>query len=265
MCSDGESSILARILAAKREEVTARRRDRSVAALRAAPMYGDARRGFRHALVHHRGRTIIAEVKRASPSRGTLRADADAAEMARAYARGGAAAVSILTDEPFFRGGLADLAAARRAVQLPLLRKDFIVDPYQVEEARAAGADAVLVIVAATEPGQRRELLEAASSVGLDVLVEVHDEAELTAALEDGADLVGINNRNLRTFVTTLATSERLLPRMPQGVITVCESGVRSAADMARLEALGARGFLVGEALIEAPDPEARLRDFLAG
>lgn len=263
MHSGGVSSVLERILATKREEVAARRRERPVAALRDVPMYAEARRGFRHAVGSHVGRTVIAEIKRASPSRGTLRPDADAAEMARAYARGGAAAVSVLTDGPFFRGELADVEAARRAVGLPLLRKDFIVDPYQVEEARAAGADAVLIIVAATDPGQRAELLAAAAGAGLDALVEVHDEAELAAAVSESANLIGINNRDLRTFETTLATSERLLPQVPAGVVAVCESGLRSAADMARLEALGARGFLVGEALIEAPDPEGRLREFL--
>jgi indole-3-glycerol phosphate synthase len=169
----------------------------------------------------------------------------------------------VLTDGPFFHGSLADLEAARAAVDLPLLRKDFILDAYQVEEARAAGADAVLVIVAATTPAQRGELRAAAQSLDLDVLLEVHDQREFEVGLDEGADLVGINNRDLRTFVTTLAISERLLPQVPPSVIAVCESGLRSAAEIARLERLGARAFLVGETLIEAPDPGARLRELL--
>jgi len=226
-------------------------------------MYAEARRRFRRALEVHPGRKIIAELKRASPSRGPLRREADAAAIGRAYAEAGAAAISVLTDQPFFQGALADLEAMRRAVVLPLLRKDFLIDPYQVEEARAAGADAILVIVAATESAQRRELLGAAASLGLDALVEVHDEAELEGALAEGASLVGINNRDLRTLATTLATSERLLPSVPESVIAVCESGLRTPAAMRRLEAKGARAFLVGEVLMEAPDPAATLRELL--
>jgi indole-3-glycerol phosphate synthase len=259
------ATVLGRILAAKREEVAARRRERPATVLREAPTYAEARRGFRRALAVHQGRTIIAELKRASPSRGRLRPGADAVAIGRAYAKAGAAAISVLTDQPFFQGTLADLEATRRGVELPVLRKDFFIDVYQVEEARAAGADAMLLIVAATEASQRQELLAAAATLGLDVLVEVHDERELESALEEGATLVGINNRDLRTLVTTLATSERLLPSIPESVIAVCESGLRTAAEMARLEARGARAFLVGEALMEAPDPAARLREFLGG
>jgi indole-3-glycerol phosphate synthase len=257
-------TVLDRILAAKRAEVAARVRGRPVEVLRAQPAYAERRRGFRGALAGHAGRAIIAEVKRASPSRGPICLQADAAEVARAYTAGGAAAVSVLTDGPFFHGSLDDLAAVRRAVALPLLRKDFLVDVYQVYEARAAGADAILIIVAAADAGLRRELAAVAHELELDALVEVHDEAELDRALEEGATLVGINNRDLRTFATSLATSERLLPRIPAGVVAVCESGLGSAADMARLEARGARAFLVGEALMEAPDPAARLRELRA-
>jgi indole-3-glycerol phosphate synthase len=256
-------TVLDRIVEAKRGEVAARRAARPVATLHETPLYAEARRGFRRALAEHPGRAIIAEVKRASPSRGPLRPDADAGEIARAYARGGAAAISVLTDHPFFHGSLQDLEAARAAVALPLLRKDFLIDTYQVEEARAAGADAILIIVAATEPAQRRELVAAAATAEIDVLVEVHDEQELEAALSEGAVLVGINNRDLRTFVTTLATSQRLLPQVPESVIAVCESGLEAAADMVGLERIGARAFLIGEALITAPDPGARLRELL--
>jgi indole-3-glycerol phosphate synthase len=256
-------TILEQILDAKREEVATRRRQLPVSALRQASVYAEARRGFRRRLAAHPGRAIIAELKRASPSRGPLCMDADAARTAVAYAGNGAAAMSVLTDVEFFRGGLEDLEAARGAASIPLLRKDFMIDPYQAEEARAAGADAILVIVAATEATQRAELIAAATALELDVLVEVHDERELDVALAEGATLVGINNRDLRTFATTLATSERLLPRIPPSVVAVCESGLRSASDMARLEAVGARAFLVGEVLMESPDPGRRLREFL--
>jgi indole-3-glycerol phosphate synthase len=263
MGRDAGTTVLERILTSKREEIAAHRRDRSEAALRTAPGWAEPRRGFARALATHAGRTIIAEVKRASPSRGILRADIDAAVLARTYAAAGAAAVSVLTDGPFFRGSLADLAAARGATSLPLLRKDFVIDPYQVSEARAAGADAILVIIAATTAAQRLELAAAAREVEVDVLVEVHDEKELETALGEGAGLVGINNRDLRTFVTSLTTSERLLPRIPRSIVTVCESGLGEAAQMARLEALGARAFLVGETLIAADDPGAKLRALL--
>jgi indole-3-glycerol phosphate synthase len=256
-------TVLDRIIAGKREEVVSHRRARPASTLRDSPVYGEPRRGFRRALVEHAGRTIIAEIKRASPSRGALRADADAAEIARQYGAAGAAAISVLTDQPFFRGTLDDLAAARRAVPLPLLRKDFLIDPYQVEEARSWGADAVLLIIAATVRDQRQELIAAARAAELDVLVEVHDEAELETGLAEGAALIGINNRDLKTFVTTVATSERLLPLVPASVAAVCESGLRSTADMKRLESLGATAFLIGEALIEAPNPGAKLRELL--
>jgi indole-3-glycerol phosphate synthase len=259
------SDILERILVAKAAEVAERRRDRPVAALRERSLYGEARRGFGHALATHLGRAIIAEVKRASPSRGVIRADVDAAATAGRYADGGAAAISVLTDGPFFGGSLADLEAIHSAVLLPVLRKDFIVDPYQIEEARAFGADAVLVIIAATDAPQRRDLLATAAALDLDALVEVHHEAELEAAIEAGATIVGINNRDLRTFHTTLSVSERLLSLVPPSVTVVCESGLHTAADIERLEHLGARAFLIGEALIESADPRQRLRELRGG
>jgi indole-3-glycerol phosphate synthase len=260
-----QADILKRILAAKTAEVAERRRDRPVAALRDRPLYGEARRGFGRALAAHTGHAIIAEIKRASPSRGIIRSDADATATARQYLAGGAAAISVLTDGPFFGGSLADLEAVRAAVPLPVLRKDFILDAYQIEEARAFGADAVLVIVAATDAPQRRDLLATAAALDLDALVEVHDEAELEAALAAGAAIVGINNRDLRSFHTTLAVSERLLPLLPPAVLAVCESGLHTAADIARLATLGARAFLIGEALIQSSDPGQRLRELRGG
>jgi indole-3-glycerol phosphate synthase len=259
------ADLLERIVAAKEGEVAERRRERPVPALRKRPLYGEPRRGFARALAAHRGRAIIAELKRASPSRGVIRADADAGTIATHYLRGGAAAISVLTDGPFFGGSLSDLQAVRAAVPLPVLRKDFIIDPYQIEESRAFGADAVLVIVAATEARQRRELLSAAAAIDLDVIVEVHDEAELASAIEAGAVIVGVNNRDLRTFRTTLAVSERLLPLVPPSVLAICESGLGSATDIEHLARLGARAFLIGETLIESPHPEQRLRELLGG
>jgi indole-3-glycerol phosphate synthase len=256
--------ILDRILAAKREEVAVRQRTTPPAALREQALYGAPRRGFARALAAARPPAVIAELKRASPSRGTIRADYDAPALARSYARGGATALSVLTDEQFFGGSLADLAAAREASGLPCLRKDFLVDPYQVEEARAWGADAVLLIVAALRDAGGRELLAAAGEVGLDVLVEVHDADELAWAAAAGAALIGINNRDLRTFAVSLETTERLLPAAPRGSLVVAESGIRSAADLRRMAAVGAGAVLVGEAFMERPDPGAALGEWLA-
>jgi len=203
---------------------------------------------------------IIAELKRASPSAGRI-AELDAAAQARTYARGGAAAVSVLTDGAGFGGSLEDLASVRGACGLPLLRKDFILDRYQLVEACAHGADAALLIVAALEPGALRELIAAAAELGLDALVEVHGEQELDAALEAGARIVGINNRDLRTFEVDLATTERLAPRIPEDVPFVAESGIRSRADVVRLRRAGASNFLIGEALVRAPDAAALLAE----
>jgi len=207
---------------------------------------------------------VIAEVKRASPSAGSIDAGLDAAAQALRYAEAGAAAVSILTDGPFFGGSLADLAAARRAVEVPLLRKDFILDRYQLLEARLAGADAALLIVAALSEDGLLHLLEACGALGLSALVEVHDEPEVGAALEAGARIVGVNNRDLRTFKVDLATSERLLPLLPERVKGVSESGIRTAEDARRLRASGAANLLVGEALVRAPDPGRLLRELVA-
>ena len=255
--------ILDRILTAKREEVAGRRESAPVSALRNRPLYAAPRRPFSGALAAASAPAVIAELKRASPSRGTIRAEYDVAELARGYACSGAAALSVLTDGPVFGGALEDLALAREASGLPCLRKDFVVDPYQIEEARAWGADAVLLIVAAVDPARGVSLLAAAREAGLDVLVEVHDETELAWAAGAGATLIGINNRDLRSFVVTLATTERLAPLAPAGTLVVAESGIRSAADLHRMHAAGARAVLVGEAFMERPDPGGALAEWL--
>jgi indole-3-glycerol phosphate synthase len=254
--------ILDDILQAKREEVAEHRRLRPLEELRDQLFYAEPRRGFAAALARP-GRAVIAEVKKASPSRGVIRADFDPVAIARAYERSGARALSVLTDAPFFQGSLVDLAEIRRAVGLPLLRKDFTIDPYQVHEARAFGADAVLLIVAVLEDGLLAELQGLARDLGLDALVEVHTREELDRALAAGATLVGVNNRDLRTFVTRLEVTEELATHVPPGVTLVAESGVRSAAEIARLERAGARAFLVGESLMAARDPGEALRALL--
>jgi indole-3-glycerol phosphate synthase len=256
--------ILDDIVAHKREEVAARRRALPVPALRRMPLYAQPRRSFRDALARRPVPAVIAELKRASPSRGVIRSDYDPVAIARGYAAAGARALSVLTDERFFGGTLAHLAAVRAAVDLPCLRKDFLVDPYQIEEAMAYGADAVLVIAAAVAPGVGEELLATAAATGLDVLVEVHDTAELEWAVKVGATCIGINNRDLRTFRVTLETAERLAPLAPMDAIVVAESGVRSAEDVRRMTAAGARAVLVGEAFMESADPGATLAGWIA-
>lgn len=255
--------ILDEILAHKATEVAAARRATPASALRDRPHWAAPRRGFRAALAAATPPAVIAEIKRASPSRGLIRADFDPPAHARSYAAAGATAISVLTDRRFFQGDLAHLAAVRDACELPLLRKDFLVDPYQVAEARAFGADAVLVIAAAGTPASRRELLDAAAEHGLDVLVEVHDEHELAWAASVGATLIGVNNRDLRTFETRLETTERLAPRMPPDALLVAESGLHARADLRRMVAAGARAVLVGEAFMAKPDPGAALAELL--
>ena len=219
-------------------------------------------RGLRTALLGE-GLHVIAECKRRSPSRGVLREHYMPADIAAGYADAGAAAISVLTEPTFFDGDLAHLEAVRAAVDLPVLRKDFIVDPYQIVEARAAGADAVLLIVAALDPACLRELSHAAADAGLDALIEVHDEAELDTALSAGAALIGVNNRNLRTLAVDVNASMRLAPRIPGEVVAVTESGLREAADLDRLSAAGYRGFLIGERLMTSANPGAALGDLL--
>jgi len=254
--------ILDEIVAAKREEIAEHKRQRPLAALADAGLYQVARRGFAEALVRP-GRAIVAEVKKASPSRGVIRADFDAMAIARAYAMAGARAISVLTDAPFFQGSLAYLEAIRHVVELPLLRKDFVLDAYQVHEARAFGADAVLLICAILDDAALGELHALARSLGLDALVEVHSREELEQAARCGASLVGINNRDLRSFVTRLEVSETLAPLAPPGALIVAESGLKTPADLDRLEACGVRAFLIGETLMAAANPGNALRDLL--
>jgi indole-3-glycerol phosphate synthase len=209
------------------------------------------------------GLGVIAEIKRRSPSAGTLRSDLDVAALAAAYEAGGASALSVLTEGPNFAGSLQDLETARGACGLPILRKDFVVDPYQLHEALEAGADAVLLIVAALTPDELAELHETARSLGLDTLVEVHDEAELETALSVGADLVGVNNRDLRDFSVDVQRTFALLKRMPAGVRVVSESGIKSPEQMRELEQAGVAAALIGEALVRAEDPGAALEALL--
>lgn len=256
------SGILAKILEQKRVEIAAAKGQVAPEAMRRrAQTHAEAPRGFRASLLRGEGPHVIAELKRRSPSKGEIRPDFDPVGCARAYAAGGAAAISILTDEVFFGGSLSYLGAVRRVVALPLLRKDFLVDPYQVDEARVAGADAVLLIVRALDPAALADLREHAAGLGLDALVEVHDDAELDVALGAGADLIGINNRDLHTFKTDLAVSEALAPRVAAaGAAVVGESGIFGIEDIRRLEAAGANAVLVGEALMREPDVAQALR-----
>jgi indole-3-glycerol phosphate synthase len=261
------SDILAKIAAYKREEVAARKADRPQAMIEAAAKAADAPRGFRAALerAHRPSRlALIAEIKKASPSKGLIREDFDPPALARAYEAGGAACLSVLTDEPSFQGADAYLAAARAATALPCLRKEFLLDPWQVAESRALGADAILVILAMVDDGLAAELMAGAATYGMDVLVEVHDEAELDRAARLGAVLLGVNNRDLRTFTTDLANTERLAARAPRDALLVTESGIFSAADAARLERAGAKAMLVGESLMRQADVAAATRSLLA-
>jgi indole-3-glycerol phosphate synthase len=256
------TTTLAAILARKRVEVAALAAARPEAELLARLADAPPVRDFAGALSPRGGPTrVIAEVKRASPSAGAISAGLDAPAQAGRYEAAGAAAVSVLTDGPGFGGSLDDLVAVRARIALPVLRKDFTVGAWQLLEARAAGADAALLIVAALPGDLLRRLHDRCGELGLHALVEVHDEAEVERALRAGARLVGVNNRDLRTFAVDLATSERIVPSLPAGVKGVAESGVRSGADARRLRAAGAVNLLVGEALVRAADPGALLRE----
>jgi len=263
------SDILEKILVQKREEVAALRKKHSPQSLAELAAGQGAPRGFARALRERAvsGAAVIAEIKKASPSRGLIRPNFDPPALARDYADGGAACLSVLTDERFFLGSAEHLKQARAACALPVLRKDFNVDPLQVAEARALGADAILLIAAALAGAQMSELAAAARELGLDVLVEIHDRAELElvqrAHLPAGC-LLGINNRDLRTFETRLETTLELLPYLPAGAEVVTESGIGTAADIARLRAAKVDRFLVGESLMRAESPGAALRELLA-
>jgi len=261
--------ILQRILARKVEEIRERSAQIGLAELSARVADLPPTRGFAAALeakVEAGSPAVIAEVKKASPSKGVIRADFDPAAIARSYAAGGAACLSVLTDADFFQGSEAYLQQARAACDLPVLRKDFTIDPYQVYEARAIGADCILLIVAALGDASLLELALLAAELDLDVLVEVHDEDQLERALEIPAPLIGVNNRNLRTFETSLDTTLRLQGRIDDGRLLVTESGIHTPADVARMRAAGVGAFLVGEAFMRAADPGAELaRLFGAG
>jgi indole-3-glycerol phosphate synthase len=259
----GLPSILQEILAVKAEEVATRSRARGLRELAAAAAEQPPARGFVRRLraAAQEGPAVIAEVKKASPSAGVIRADFDPAAIAASYADAGAACLSVLTDERYFQGADRYLAEARAACDLPVLRKDFTVDPWQVYESRVLGADCILLIAAALEPGQLQDLHGLACGLGLDVLVEVHDERELEQALATDAALVGVNNRDLHRFVTDLEVSERLRPGIPGDRLMVSESGIHTRGDVARLRRAGVDAFLVGEAFMRAADPGAALRD----
>ena len=260
-------SVLARICADTRADLIRRKRERSLKELEAAARTAFPPRGFADALGRavaggHYG--LIAEIKRASPSKGLIRADFDPPELARAYAAGGAACLSVLTNEPYFQGRDEYLTAARAAVALPVLRKDFLLDPWQIVEARAIGADCVLLILAAIDDGCARELAATADELGMDVLIEVHDAAEMARAVTLGPGLIGINNRNLATLSVDLAVTEALAPLAPAGRLLVGESGLSNRADLDRLARAGVRCFLVGESLMRESDVQAATRTLLA-
>ena len=254
--------ILARIVAKKREDLSRGGQPISQWERAAEARLLDAR-DFRAAL-GARTPAIIAEVKKASPSKGVLAHDFDPVRTARAYQEGGAAALSVLTDETFFQGSLADLESARAAVRLPVIRKDFTIDRLQILEAAAHGADAILLIAAILSTREIRDFRETAATYGLSALVEVHNQRELDSATAAGADLIGVNNRNLSTFEVTLETSLALAEHMPPGAILVSESGIHTAADIARLRAAGYTAFLVGEHLMKSADPAGALRKLVA-
>lgn len=265
--NNDRADILERILATKQREITERRQVMSLEALRQQAYHVSPPRGFVAALkrrVEHGGWGVIAEIKKASPSKGVIRDDFNVVDIARSYEAGGATCLSVLTDCDYFQGHELFLTQARSACSLPVIRKDFIIDPYQVMEARAIGADCILLIVAALDDDQLANLYAAAREQGMDVLVEVHNGDELERALRLDLDLVGINNRNLRSFETSLQTTIELLPRIPEGCLVVTESGIHTRADVELMRDHDVHAFLIGEAFMRAADPGAALAELFA-
>jgi indole-3-glycerol phosphate synthase len=256
------ADFLANIVEHVRAVVEQRQKQTPLAALHDRDLYHQPNRGFARSLSGDT-RRIVAEIKRSSPSKGLIRADFSPVAIARDYADHGASAISVLTEERFFQGSLTYLEEIKAAVTVPLLRKDFIIDHYQVTEARSYGADAILLIAALLEPSLLRELRETAAALSLDTLVEVHNEEELERALEAGAEIIGINNRNLKTFQVSLTTTEKLAPRVPAGILTICESGIDGAEQLRQVERWGIRTFLIGESLMRAPSPGEKLQELL--
>ncbi len=262
------SDVLTRICADKRDLVAARKRETPLADLELLTQSAEPPRGFHRALADRAasGRFgLICEIKKASPSRGLIRADFDPPALARAYEAGGATCLSVLTDERYFQGGDDDLTAARAAADLPVLRKDFMLEPYQIVESRAIGADCVLLIMAALGDAQAKELEDAARALAMDVLLEVHDGAELERALALRSPLIGVNNRNLKTLEVDLATTDALAPRIPSERLLVAESGLSDARDLERLYEIGAAAFLIGESLLRQADVSAATAALLGG
>ncbi len=260
------SDVLTRICDDKRAHVARMKAERHMGAVVQSAKQAPPVRHFADKLVGavaNGGYGLIAEIKKASPSKGLIREDFDPTGLARAYETGGASCLSVLTDAPYFQGADEYLMQARKACTLPVLRKDFMVDPYQVVEARALGADCILIIMAAIDDGQAAELAAAAIDFGMDALIEVHNEAELDRAITIDGRLLGINNRNLKTFDVDLATTERLAPRVPDDRTIVCESGIFATTDLERMAKIGVRCFLVGESLMRQTDVEAATRDLL--